>query len=67
MIIIFVFGVIAFCVAWAFTGWQNHLVLEIMNSPLPTDDAGNQVKPITLGPAEGFSTTRRDLVRDLLP
>ena len=28
-----------------------------MNSPLPTDDAGNQVKPITLGPAEGFSTT----------
>jgi Tat protein translocase TatC len=52
-----IFCVVAFCVAWAFTGWQNHLVLEIMNSPLPTDDAGNQVKPITLGPAEGFSTT----------
>ena len=52
-----IFCVVAFCVAWAFTGWQNHLVLEIMNSPLPTDDAGNQIKPITLGPAEGFSTT----------
>ena len=38
--------------AWAFTGWQNHLVLEIMNSPLP-----DGIKPITLGPAEAFSTT----------
>ena len=52
-----IFCALAFIVAWAFTGWQNHLVLEIMNAPLPTDDAGNQIKPITLGPAEGFSTT----------
>jgi len=47
-----IFCVVAFCVAWAFTGWQNHLVLEIMNDPLPE---GQQ--PITLGPAEAFSTT----------
>jgi sec-independent protein translocase protein TatC len=47
-----IFCVIAFCVAWAFTGWQNHLVLEIMNSPLPEGK-----EPITLGPAEAFSTT----------
>jgi sec-independent protein translocase protein TatC len=44
--------VVAFCVAWAFTGWQNHLVLEIVNAPLPDD-----VKPTTLGPAEAFTTT----------
>jgi sec-independent protein translocase protein TatC len=44
--------VLAFCVAWAFTGWQNHLVLEIMNAPLPIDDTtGEQIKPITLGPS----------------
>jgi sec-independent protein translocase protein TatC len=47
-----IFCVIAFCVAWAFTGWQNHLVLEIMNSPLPEGK-----EPVTLGPAEAFSTT----------
>jgi len=47
-----IFCVIAFGVAWAFTGWQNHLVLEIMNSPLPEGK-----EPITLGPAEAFSTT----------
>ena len=43
---------VAFCVAWAFTGWQNHLVLEIVNAPLPD---GKQ--PITLGPSEAFTTT----------
>jgi sec-independent protein translocase protein TatC len=47
-----IFCVIAFGVAWAFTGWQNHLVLEIMNSPLPEGK-----EPVTLGPAEAFSTT----------
>ena len=44
--------VVAFCVAWAFTGWQNHLVLEIMNAPLPEGK-----EPITLGPSEAFTTT----------
>ena len=45
-------SVVAFCIAWALTVWQNGLVLEIMNSPLP---AGKE--PITLGPAEAFTTT----------
>jgi sec-independent protein translocase protein TatC len=48
---------LAFCVAWAFTGWQNDLVLEIVNAPLPTEDNGKQIEPITLGPAEAFYTT----------
>jgi sec-independent protein translocase protein TatC len=45
-------SVVAFCIAWALTVWQNDLVLEIMNAPLP---AGKE--PITLGPAEAFTTT----------
>jgi sec-independent protein translocase protein TatC len=48
---------VAFCVAWAFTAWQNHLVLEIVNAPLPKGPNGNQIEPITLGPAEAFYTT----------
>jgi sec-independent protein translocase protein TatC len=47
-----VISVIAFGVAWAFTAWQNHLVLEIVNAPLP-----DGIQPITLGPAEAFYTT----------
>ena len=43
---------VAFLVAWALTGWQNHLVLKIVNKPLP-----NGIEPITLGPAEAFYTT----------
>ena len=43
---------LAFCVAWALTAWQNHLVLEIINAPLPND-----IEPITLGPAEAFYST----------
>src|SRR5918999_5318550 len=42
----------AFTVAFAFTGWQNHAVLEVVNKPLP-----DGVEPITLGPAEPFYTT----------
>src|SRR3954447_11134874 len=45
-------SLLAFCVAWALTTWQNHLVLEIMNAPLP-----NGKEPITLGPTEAFTTT----------
>jgi sec-independent protein translocase protein TatC len=53
-----VVSVVAFVVAWALTTWQNDLVLEIVNAPLPTDDStGNQIEPITLGPAEAFTTT----------
>jgi Tat protein translocase TatC len=49
---------IAFVVAWAICAWQNDLVLEIVNAPLPIDDStGKQIQPITLGPAEAFTTT----------
>jgi sec-independent protein translocase protein TatC len=41
-----------FMVAFALTSWQNHLVLEIVNGPLP-----DGIEPITLGPAEGFYST----------
>jgi sec-independent protein translocase protein TatC len=44
---------VAFVVAFAITTWQNDLVLEIVNKPLPDDVE----EPITLGPAEGFYTT----------
>jgi sec-independent protein translocase protein TatC len=45
-------SVLAFVVAFGFTAWQNHLVLEIVNRPLPEGR-----EPITLGPAEPFYTT----------
>lgn len=49
---------LAFVVAWGLTAWQNDLVLEIVNAPLPIDEAtGKQFKPITLGPAEAFYAT----------
>ena len=49
---------LAFVVAWGLTAWQNDLVLEIVNAPLPVDDTtGKQIEPITLGPAEAFYTT----------
>jgi sec-independent protein translocase protein TatC len=47
-----ILSLIAFVVAFALTSWQNHLVLEIVNEPLPDD-----VRPITLGPAESFYAT----------
>jgi sec-independent protein translocase protein TatC len=42
----------AFIVAFSLTAWQNDLVLEIVNRPLPDGR-----KPITLAPAEAFYTT----------
>jgi sec-independent protein translocase protein TatC len=42
----------AVVVAFAFCAWQNHLLLELVNNPLP---AGQ--KPITLSPTEPFLTT----------
>jgi sec-independent protein translocase protein TatC len=44
---------VAFAAAWALTIWQNDLVLEIVNEPLPKEIE----EPITLGPAEAFYTT----------
>jgi sec-independent protein translocase protein TatC len=48
-----IISAVAFVAAWVFTAWQNDLVLEIVNRPLP-DDLG---EPITLAPAEAFYTT----------
>ena len=48
---------LAFVVAWAITAWQNDLVLDIVNAPLPNGPHGKQIEPITLGPAEAFYTT----------
>ena len=45
-------SLLAFIVAFSLTSWQNHLVLEIVNRPLP-----DGLKPITLGPAEAFYST----------
>ena len=47
-----IISLVAFCVAWALATWQNHLVLEIVNAPLPDGKV-----PITLGPTEAFTTT----------
>jgi sec-independent protein translocase protein TatC len=47
-----ILSLVAFGIAFALTSWQNHLVLEIVNDPLP-----NGIQPITLGPAEPFYTT----------
>ena len=47
-----IISALAFVVAWGLTAWQNHLVLEIVNAPLP-----DGIEPITLGPAEAFYTT----------
>jgi sec-independent protein translocase protein TatC len=47
-----VISIAAFVVAFAFTSWQNHAILEIVNKPLP-----DGIVPITLGPAESFYAT----------
>ena len=47
-----IISAIAFGIAWAFTAWQNHAILEIVNGPLP-----DGIEPITLAPAEAFYTT----------
>lgn len=46
-------SVAAFGVAFAFCGWQNELILEIVNEPLPD----NIKEPITFGITEQFTTT----------
>jgi sec-independent protein translocase protein TatC len=42
----------AVIVAFAFCAWQNHLILEIVNEPLPAGE-----RPVTLSPTEPFLTT----------
>jgi sec-independent protein translocase protein TatC len=43
---------LAFAVAFGLCFWQNHLLLKIVNKPLP-----GRIEPITLSPAESFTTT----------
>lgn len=43
----------AFVVAFAFCGWQNQRILEIVNRPLPEE----YDKPLTFGITEPFTTT----------
>jgi sec-independent protein translocase protein TatC len=45
-------SLVAFAVALGLCFWQNHLLLEIANEPLPGDR-----EPITFGVAEPFTTT----------
>jgi sec-independent protein translocase protein TatC len=45
-------SILTFAVALGLCFWQNHLLLEIVNDPLPDD-----FTPITLGVAEPFTTT----------
>ena len=42
----------ALAVAFGLCFWQNHRLLDIVNDPLP-----HGIKPITLSPAESFTTT----------
>jgi len=44
-------------VACSLCFWQNHLLLEIANHPLPKTINGQQLKPITFGVAEPFMST----------
>ncbi len=44
---------IVFAIAFGLCFWQNHLLLDLANEPLPS----NVEEPITLGPTEAFTTT----------
>jgi sec-independent protein translocase protein TatC len=44
---------LTFAVVFGLCLWQNHLLLEIANNPLPS----NVKEPITLSPTEAFTTT----------
>src|SRR6185436_7975491 len=47
-----IFCGVALVVASIFCFWQNHLLLDIANGPLPDD-----VEPLTFSPSEPFMTT----------
>ena len=47
-----IISVAAFLVALGLCFWQNHLILELLNAPLPGD-----FEPVTLGVSEPFLTT----------
>ena len=47
-----IISVAAFLVAFGLCAWQNHVILDLLNEPLP-----DGTKPITLGVTEPFMTT----------
>jgi sec-independent protein translocase protein TatC len=49
-------GVLVFAVALCF--WQNHLLIEIANRPLPAQN-GDALEPLTFSPTEPFFTTMK--------
>jgi sec-independent protein translocase protein TatC len=48
-----IYALFAFGVAFAFCGWQNQRILEIVNKPLPDE----YDQPLTFGVTEPFTTT----------
>jgi len=48
-----IYALFAFGIAFAFCGWQNHRILEIVNKPLPDE----YDQPLTFGVTEPFTTT----------
>ena len=55
-----IIAILAFGVAWAICGWQNDVLLEIVNEPLQDLDQellGAGAKPISFGVTEQFTTT----------
>jgi sec-independent protein translocase protein TatC len=55
-----ILSIVAFAIAWAICGWQNHFLLEIVNEPLKDLDQellGAGAKPISFGVTEQFTTT----------
>jgi sec-independent protein translocase protein TatC len=47
-----VISIVAFCVALGLCFWQNHLLLRVVNHPIP-----GHKQPLTFGVAEPFTTT----------
>ena len=52
-----VVSAVVLVVACGLCFWQNHLLLEIANKPLPDNLHGHSIKPITFGVAEPFMST----------
>lgn len=48
-----IYALFAFVIAFAFCGWQNDRILEIVNKPLPDE----YDQPLTFGVTEPFTTT----------
>src|SRR3954447_6920669 len=52
-----IISAVVLAVACGLCFWQNHLLLDIANKPLPNNLNGHPIKPITFGVAEPFMST----------